>query len=130
MKKIRKIWLLPLVVVLLISGSLVFAQEVRYEDDPFQDVYTDSNGDLDAEGVIRIFERLAQFAIVVGMALMVIYIVISGMKMATAGGDVTKFQEAKKSLFWGLIGALVIMGVYVIINTIKSFVLGKSGGFF
>ncbi len=135
MKKIQKIWLLSLIVVLLMSGSFAFARDVRevrfqerYQDDPFQDsVVAPSDtggGDLDAEGVISIFERLAQFAIFLGMALIVIYIVISGIKIATAGGDVTRVQDAKKSLYWGLIGAVVILGVYVIINTIKAFVVG------
>ena len=108
MKGIKKIWILPLVIILLMIGFFAFAQE-----------------DLDAEGIIRIFERLAQFAITVALSLMVIYIVISGIKMATAGGDIAKFQDAKKSLLWGLIGSLVVLGVYVIINTIKNLVTGN-----
>jgi hypothetical protein len=108
MKITDKIWILPLIAILLIAGGSAFAQD-----------------ELDAEGVIRIFDRLAQFAIFVGMALIVIYIVLAGIKIATAGGDMTRYQEGKDGLKWGLIGAVVILGVYVIINTIKNIVSGS-----
>jgi len=108
MKSINKIWISSFIVMLLMIGRIAFAQDT-----------------LDAEGVVRIFDNLAEFIIVVGIAVGVIYIVWNGIKIATAGGNVTKLQDAKKSLGWGVVGVLVILGVYVIINTIQNLVTGK-----
>lgn len=107
MKITNKIWILPCIAIILIAGGNAVAQN-----------------ELSAEGVVNIFERLAKFAIFVGIALVVIYIVLAGIKIATAGGDMSRLQEGKDGIKWGLIGAVVILGVYVIINTIKSLVAG------
>jgi len=108
MKIINKTWILPLIAILLLVGRVVLAQD-----------------SLDAEGVIRIFDNLAEFVVAIGITVATIYIIWNGIKIATAGGDTVKIQDAKKSLTWGFIGVLVILGVYAIINTIQNVVTGK-----
>ncbi len=38
----------------------------------------------------------------------------------TAQGNATKYEEAKKSFTWGLVGVLVILGTYTIIATVAN----------
>lgn len=50
-------------------------------------------------------------------------IIYSGVMMITAGGDATKFAAGKKNLIWSIVGVVVIVLSYVIIN----FVYNLSG---
>lgn len=47
-------------------------------------------------------------------------IVYFGVRMLLAGGDQTKYAEARKGFNWALVGTLVIFGVYTIIATIRG----------
>jgi|SRR3990167_7457678 len=64
-------------------------------------------------GLICWFSRFA-------LVLIVIYIVIFGLKFMMAQGEPTKLTDAKKSLTWGLVGVLVILGTYTIIATVAN----------
>ena len=69
------------------------------------------------------------FGIITGLAcwftrfaliLIVVYIIIYGVKFMMAQGNPTKYEEAKKSFTWGLVGILVILGAYTIIATVAN----------
>jgi hypothetical protein len=64
---------------------------------------------------------IVNFILRAGSLLAVGYIVLAGIKWMTAGGDDTKVGEAKTALTNGIIGAAVILGVYVILKTIQAF---------
>ena len=49
-----------------------------------------------------------------GALLVVFFIVFSGFKFVTAQGNSEKISEAKKMLTWVIVGAFVLLGVYVI----------------
>lgn len=71
--------------------------------------------------------RIADFLIVAGVLLAVIYIVWGGITYMAAGADTTKVTEAQTRIKNGIIGAAVILGVGVIISTIAGIV---TRGFF
>lgn len=50
----------------------------------------------------------------VSIPIIVVMVIISGFKFVTAGGNQTKLDEAKKMLLYALIGALLILGAFVI----------------
>lgn len=88
--------------------------------------------DTDYQGVNLTIQNV--FGIITGLAcwftrfaliLIVVYIVIFGIKFMMAQGNATKFEEAKKSLTWGLVGVLVILGTYTIIATV-AYAVGGS----
>ena len=93
--------------------NLVFTVAVAAEDG-YQGV------DLTIQSVFGIITGLvcwfSQFALV----LIVVYIVIYGVKFMMAQGNQTKYDEAKKSFTWGLVGVLVILGTYTIIATVAN----------
>ena len=80
--------------------------------------------DLDAEGIVRILNRLAQFAIDAAALVLVIVAVYYGIRMATAGANADQFNDAKRSFWYALIGALVVFGVGVIISSVERFIKG------
>ena len=103
-------------------GFTAFVNVAIATDNGYQGV------DLTIQSVFGIITGLvcwfSQFALI----LIVVYIVIYGIKFMMAQGNQTKFDEAKKSFTWGLVGVLVILGTYTIIATIAN-ALGADYGF-
>lgn len=79
------------------------------------------NSSTDALGfdrVVAVLNYLVESALLLAGFLAVGAIVWYGLRMATAGGDATAFSKAKSYLIKACIGALIIFGVYTIINSI------------
>jgi surface polysaccharide O-acyltransferase-like enzyme len=69
------------------------------------------------EGLITsLIEFLRNFAIVVTPLI----VVVAGYLFMTAGGDPKKVEEAKKMIWYAVIGLIVILTAEVIIEAIKS----------
>ena len=49
-----------------------------------------------------------------GLLLIVFFLVFAGFQFVTAQGNSEKLQKAKQNLLWIVIGAFVLLGVYVI----------------
>lgn len=81
------------------------------------------------EDILEIMERIAGFLIFAGEIIAAIVIVYSGVVYMTAGADPTKVKTAKDTLKSGLIGALIVFGVGVIINTVSGFAFDPLGFF-
>lgn len=105
---IKKISSIYWAVILSIFGLSVFAQE-EYEGIP-----------LTIQSVFGIITGLACWFTRFALILIVIYLIIFGIKFMMAQGNATKYEEAKKSFTWGLVGVLVILGTYTIIATIAN----------
>ena len=73
----------------------------------------------EVENVIR---RVAQFFIVIGIVLSVIYIVYGGIIWMNAGSDDTKVKNAKVRMRQGAWGALIILAVGLILQTLAGVV--------
>lgn len=69
-----------------------------------------------------IIATIANFLLVAGVIVAVIFIVLAGVKYMYAGSDSAKVKEAQTMLKNGIIGAAIVMGVGVIIQTIASLV--------
>ena len=72
----------------------------------------------DFKEVVLAFARLL---VQIGIPLATIFIVFAGFKFVTARGDPKGIEEAKKMLFWTLVGAAVIIGAYAIATAVVNF---------
>ncbi len=66
--------------------------------------------------------RVAQFLVVISVLIAIIMIVWSGITYMAAGANATKVTEAQARLKSAIIGAAIILGVGVIIQTIAGIV--------
>ena len=73
---------------------------------------------LSAQDVTGIVIGFACWLSRAAMTLTIIFVVLSGLKFMSAGGDPKKYQSAKDNFKTVLLGILVIFGVYVIIATV------------
>ena len=76
--------------------------------------------DLTIQSIFGIITGLACWFSRFALILIVIYIIIYGIKFMMAQGNQTKYDEAKKSFTWGLVGVLVVLGTYTIIATVAN----------
>ena len=72
------------------------------------------------DDLVAIVTRLACWALDVAIAVIVIFIIIAGIRFMLAGGNSEAFSSAKTNFKWVLIGAIVVIGVYVIIQSIAG----------
>ena len=76
--------------------------------------------DLTIERVIGIITGLSCWLADIALLLMVGAIIIYGLQIMLSRGDASKFQAAKESLKYAIVGAVVILGVYTIIATVAQ----------
>lgn len=70
--------------------------------------------------IVRALWTIAGIAVVGGLA-------YAGFLMVTAGGDEKRFGKGKTVLWQVIIGALVIAGIGLIMNTIANFAVNPVG---
>lgn len=72
--------------------------------------------------VDNLIGQVAQFLLVVSVLIAVIMIVWSGITYMSAGSDTTKVTEAQTRLKNAIIGAAIVLGVGVIMQTVAGIV--------
>lgn len=83
---------------------------------------TTGAGGLSFSEILDIITTVANYLLVVGMIIAVIMIVWGGIRYTTAGGDSKKADAARDIIKNGIIGAIVVLGVGVILNTAAALV--------
>lgn len=66
------------------------------------------------DNLITFLLEIVTTAIQYGAILIVFFVVFAGFKFVTAQGNSEKVSEARKMLTWVVVGAFVLLGVYVI----------------
>ena len=72
-------------------------------------------------GLNALLNNLAQFFLVVAVAVAVFVLIFGGIKWATAGGDKEALGSAQKIITSAIIGLIIIFAAWAIINLIKAF---------
>jgi len=79
--------------------------------------------ELKCEDLPCIIEAIINFIFYVGIALLPLIIIIGGIMYATSGGDYERVSNAKRIIFWAVVGLIIILLAKAIISVIRS-VLG------
>lgn len=77
---------------------------------------------IDLAEIQSLIERIAQFLIVVGVIVAVIFIIWGGVTWMAAGGNDDAVAAAKNRIKNGVFGAAVVLGVGVILQTLAKLV--------
>lgn len=110
MKKLLPIFLLALFMVPL----LVSSQNV-----------VPITGQTDIEITIcNVLQIAKNIVAAIGLAIAIIYLIVSGIKYMTAGGDAEKQITARKGIVNSIIGIIIIVGALFIIALAQSFLTG------
>ena len=70
----------------------------------------------------NLIKRIAQFLIIVSVIIAVIFIIWGGVMYMAARGNEEQATKAKSTIFNGIIGAAVVLGVGVILQTLAGLI--------
>ena len=115
MNKIQKIGYVSVTALVLLMPVLVFAALPN----PTVPV---TGGEVTLQEIQDRITQIAQFLIIIGVVLAVIFIIWGGIAYMFAGGDETKTGAAKSRIFNGIIGAAVVLAVGVILQTVAGLI--------
>ncbi len=88
----------------------------------FADVNLPVGTELTLTKIQQLIETVANWLIIVGIVIAVIYIIWGGVSYMAARGDAAKATKAKDHIVNGVIGAAVVLGVGVILRTTAALV--------
>jgi amino acid transporter len=115
MSKIYKVFLVLYVLVVFLGPSFVMAQL----NAPTPPVGGNAVTLNEVENLIR---GLARFLIVISLVVAVVFIIWGGILWMSARGNEDQTKNAKKTITNGVIGALVVLAVGVILQTLAGLV--------
>src|SRR3989344_5420658 len=116
MNNIGKTTLVVLSIAVVLMPALVLAGALPTPTPPTSGTALTLN---EIESLIR---RIAQFLIIVSVIIAVIFIIWGGVMYMVARGDTEKAGAAKTTIFNGIIGAAVVLGVGVILQTLAGLI--------
>ena len=116
MNNIGKTTLVILSIAVVLMPALVLAGALSNPTPPTSATALTLN---EIESLIR---RIAQFLIIVSVIIAVIFIIWGGVMYMVARGDTEKAGAAKTTIFNGIIGAAVVLGVGVILQTLAGLI--------
>ena len=88
--------------------------------------FAQGNSDFTYDRVVNILYGFVNFLMNIAMVIAVIAIIWYAIQMMTSGGNPTKYQEAKQSVIWAVIGVAVIFAINTLLATIQGVVTRGS----
>ena len=114
--KITKTMLAVAAVVAVLTPVLVLAVTLPTPTPPT------SGQALTLVEIENLIKRIAQFLIIVSVIIAVIFIIWGGVMYMAARGNEEQATKAKSTIFNGIIGAAVVLGVGVILQTLAGLI--------
>jgi amino acid transporter len=74
----------------------------------------------------QIFRTIINWALGIAFGIAVIFLIIGGFRYITAGGNEESVEKGKSSVINALIGIVIIVLSYVIVNVVANLVTGNS----
>lgn len=84
---------------------------------------------LQANTFAELVKSLANALVVVAIPFVVIFLIWSGFLFVSARGNEKQLETAKKTFYWTILGAAVVVGAYALASAVVHFAcsLGGSG---
>lgn len=97
--------------------------------DPCLETVKNANGTEDKVATLQcvpiVLGNIINAALIFSGLVALIFIILSGIKLVTSGGDPKQVEGARKTMTWAIIGLVIIFTSFLIINVI-SHVTGVS----
>lgn len=78
----------------------------------------------DQEGVVELIATVIDWALYISGAIAVVFVIIGGYRYLTSGGNEEQATTGRKTVINALIGLVIIMLAYVIVNVVVGFIVG------
>tara|TARA_B100000508_G_scaffold140740_2_gene143162 strand:- start:2041 stop:2517 length:477 start_codon:yes stop_codon:yes gene_type:complete len=75
---------------------------------------------LQAKSITEFFFQIIEILLIFAIPIIVFFIILAGFRFVTAQGDTNKLSDAKRALLYAIVGGLLILGAYIILEVIES----------
>ena len=75
---------------------------------------------LAADNLTEFFLLIIEILLIFAVPVIVFFIILAGFKFVTAQGNDSALAEAKKALLYAIIGGLLILGAFIILEVIQG----------
>jgi len=75
---------------------------------------------IEAQDLLQLLQKLVEVLIEYGVVIAAFFIIYSGFLFVTARGSEEKVKQAKKTFWYTIIGATVVLGAWVIVTVIAE----------
>lgn len=76
---------------------------------------------------INVIQAALSLMLGVGMILTLVFVILAGIQWAISGGDKQKIASARKRLIFAIVGMLVIVSAFFIVNLVTFILSGSTG---
>lgn len=73
-----------------------------------------------------LYDSILKIVIEVGYVVVGFFLLLAGFKFVTAQGSESKLEDAKKTFYYTIIGALIVIGAQTIFAILKSVITGLT----
>ena len=88
--------------------------------------YSNANNGYTLQDVVIILGQIRDFVLIAGIIFVLIFLIWGGIAYMTSGGDSTKVAAAKNRIVAAIIGAAIVVGAFLILQTIKTIIEKKN----
>lgn len=85
-------------------------------------------GDCNFCSLVEMINSIVQWLVMFGVVIIVLILAWAGVILLTSGGDASKLTQAKKMFFNSLIGMLIIMASWTVVDTFLKVFTGSDLG--
>lgn len=108
--------------MILLSASSAFA-----ETTPFPSIMIDTPETVGVNvGINQLIAFIINAIIVLGIVLSLIFLLYGGVRWILSGGDKAKVDSARSTIVAAIVGLIIVVLAYVIINAVLQVLTGKS----
>jgi hypothetical protein len=108
----------------LVFSPVAFAQNVDFTKPP-SDVISNVNTDIN--GIVKF---VINGLIIVGIVLSLVFLLYGGIRWVMSGGDKAKVDSARGTIVAAIVGLIIVILAYVIINAVFQILTGNNLGNF
>jgi len=73
------------------------------------------------KGLELIFKKILNYTVELAVVIVFIFLIIGGFRYLTSGGDPKATEAAKNTLTYAILGIVLLIGIWFILNFIKIF---------
>lgn len=81
---------------------------------------------IGTDSLTRVITNVSKAASTIALVLAPVFIVVAGIQFLLAGESEQKISQAKKTLWWTLIGTAIVVGADVLTNAVINTITGLS----
>lgn len=112
--------------VATLTAAPVSASSTTVDTGAAQEYLTDANATGNSDNLAGIIGTIINFVLGVIGLLCVVIIIIGGVTYATSQGDAGKVSKATKTLLYGVVGLVVALLAFAIVNFVLSGINGTA----